>query len=91
GGSPQDTIDGLTPVRSAVDEARDAAAGIGAEVGQAQQLVTVVLQGGQPGPMLSALDNIKQIMAQLVQRAVTARQHADAAVAEARQLGSAGN
>jgi hypothetical protein len=91
GGSPEGTIAGLAPVQSTVDSAREAAAGIGAQVGEAQQLVTMLLQGGQPGPMLSALENIKQIMALVVQRAGTARQYVDAAIAEARQLGASGN
>jgi hypothetical protein len=91
GASPEETIAGLTPVQSTVDATREAAAGTIAQVTEAQQLVTVLLQGGQPGPMLSALEGIKQVLVQVAQRTGTARQFVEAAIAEARQLGSSGN
>nr|WP_230417211.1 DUF6244 family protein [Micromonospora tarapacensis] len=90
-GTPQETIGGLAPVQSALDSARDAATGVISQVGAAQQLVTAVLLGGQPGPLLQALDGVKQVMVLIVQRAGAARQFVDAATAEARRLGSAGN
>ncbi|MBO4205088.1 DUF6244 family protein [Micromonospora echinofusca] len=89
--TPQETIAGLAPVQSAVDAARDAAAGAITGVGEAQQLVAMVLQGGQPGPLLQALDSIKQVLVLVVQRTGGARQAIEAAIAEARQLGSLGN
>jgi hypothetical protein len=91
GASPEETIAGLTPVQSTIDSARDAAAGTIAQVTEAQQLVTATLQGGQPGPMLSALENLKQVLVQVAQRTSTARQFVEGAIAEARQLGSSGN
>ncbi|PZV97259.1 hypothetical protein SAMN05443287_10543 [Micromonospora phaseoli] len=87
----QETIAGLAPVQSAVDAARDAAAGAITGVGEAQQLVVMVLQGGQPGPLLQALDSIKQVLVLVVARTGGARQAIEAAIAEARQLGSSGN
>ncbi|WP_431728494.1 DUF6244 family protein [Verrucosispora sp. TAA-831] len=89
--TPQETISGLTPVEAATDSARDAAAGVIRQVGEAQQLVNMVLQGGQPGPLLQALESIKQVLVIVVQRTGTARQYVQAAIAEARQLGSSGN
>ncbi|GIJ30792.1 hypothetical protein Vqi01_59540 [Micromonospora qiuiae] len=89
--TPQQTIAGLAPVQNAVDSARDAAAAVIAQVGEAQKLVTMILQGGQPGPLLQALDSIKQVLVLVVTRAGGARQHIEAAIAEARQLGSSGN
>lgn len=89
--SPQETIAGLAPVRSSVDAARDAAAGAITQIGEAQQIVVMVLQGGQPGPLLQALDGIKQVLVLLVQRTGGARQAVEEAIAEARQLGSSGN
>ncbi len=88
--TPQETIVGLTPVQSAVDAARDAAARAITQVGEAQQLVAMILQGGQPGPLLQALDSIKQVLVLVVQRTGGARQSIEAAIAEARQLGSSG-
>ncbi|SCL25733.1 hypothetical protein GA0070616_3165 [Micromonospora nigra] len=89
--SPQETIAGLVPVQSAVDAARDAAAGAITGVGEAQQLVAMVLQGGQPGPLLQVLDSIKQVLVLVVARTGGARQAVEAAIAQARQLGSSGN
>ncbi|MGC4806731.1 DUF6244 family protein [Micromonospora sp. DT233] len=87
----QETIAGLAPVQSAVDGVRDGTAATIARVGEVQQLATMVLQGGQPGPMLSGLENIKQVLTMLAQRTGTARQAVEVAIVEARQLGSSGN
>ncbi|MFI7577736.1 DUF6244 family protein [Micromonospora sp. NPDC049497] len=87
----QETISGLTPVQSAVVSARDATAGAITQVGEAQQLVTMILRGGQPGSLLQALDNIKQVLVLVVQRTGVVRQSIEAAIAEARQLGSSGS
>ena len=89
--TPQETIGGLAPVQSAVDRARDAAAGAIVEVGEVQRLVVMVLQGGQPGPLLQGLASIKDVLVLLVQRTGTVRQLVDAAIVEARQLGASGN
>lgn len=89
--TPEDTITGLTPVRSAVDGIRDQTAVTITHVGEAQQLVVRALQGGQPGPLLQALESVKQVLVMLVQRTATTRQVVDAAIAEARQLGASGN
>ncbi|MFI6160165.1 DUF6244 family protein [Micromonospora sp. PTRAS2] len=89
--TPQETIAGLAPVQAAVDSARDATTGTISQVNETQQLVAMILQGGQPGPLLQALDSIKQVLVLVVQRTGTARQHVEAAITEARQLGSSGN
>lgn len=78
-------------MQSAVGGIRDQTAATITHVGEAQQLVVGVLQGGQPGPLLQALEGVKQVLVLLVQRTATTRQGIDAAIAEARQLGSSGN
>ncbi|WP_405102963.1 DUF6244 family protein [Micromonospora sp. NBC_01412] len=90
-GSSQEIIGGLLPIQSAVDRVRDAAVWAIAQVGEVQQFVVMVLQGGQPGPLLQGLDSIKEVLVLIVQRTVTARQLVDAAITEARQLGASGN
>ncbi|MEU7609406.1 DUF6244 family protein [Micromonospora sp. NPDC049204] len=89
--TPQETISGLTPVHAAVDSTRDATAATIAQVGEAQRLVTMILQGGQPGPLLQALESIKQVLVLVVQRTSTTRQLIEAAITEARHIGSSGN
>ncbi|MEO3778212.1 DUF6244 family protein [Micromonospora sp. B11E3] len=86
--TPQETITGLTPVLDAVDGARDATARVIDQVGEAQRLATLVLQGGQPGPMLAGLESVKQVLTMVLQRTGAARQSVEAAIAEARRLGS---
>ena len=61
------------------------------QVDRARRLVGATLQGGQPGPLLSALQGVTQILAPLAQRVGSARQLTEAAMAQARQLGSSGN
>ena len=89
--TPQETIAALTPVQSAVGAARGAAGGVITQIGETQQLVTTILQGGQPGPLVQALDGIKQVLMQVVARTSGARQAIEAAIAEAQRVGSAGN
>jgi hypothetical protein len=89
--TPDETIIGLTPVGSAVDGARDATTAAIAQLDEAKRLVTTVLRGGQPGPLVQALENVKQVLVLMVQRTATARQSVDTALAAARQLGSSGN
>ncbi|WBB70728.1 DUF6244 family protein [Micromonospora sp. WMMD812] len=89
--TPQDTVAALAPVQQGIIGAREASAATITQIGTVQQLVTTVLHGGQPGPLLQALDGIKQVLALLAQRASAAEQAVEAAIAEARRLGSAGN
>ncbi|WP_435872830.1 DUF6244 family protein [Micromonospora matsumotoense] len=89
--TPQETIAALTPVQSAVGAARDAAGSAITRIGETQQLVTTILHGGQPGPLLQALDGIKQVLVQVVARTSGARQAIEAAIAEAQRVGSAGS
>ncbi len=63
----------------------------GLAVSPRRPMVAMVLQGGQPGPLLQALDGIKQVLVLVVARTTSARQAVEAAIAQARQLGSSGN
>ncbi|MGN9764261.1 DUF6244 family protein [Micromonospora sp. SD12] len=89
--SPHETITGLTPVQNACDGIRDTAAATIAQVRETRQLVTTVLHGGQPGPLVQSLESITQVLSLVAQRTATARQAVETAIGEARQLGSAGN
>ncbi|ROT26806.1 DUF6244 family protein [Micromonospora sp. HM5-17] len=90
-GSAQETIAGLAPVRERLDGARDALGATVEQVNRTQRMVGATLQGGQPGPLLSTLQGITQILVPLAQRVGSAKQLAEAAIAQARQLGSPGN
>ncbi|WP_442930586.1 DUF6244 family protein [Micromonospora sp. NBC_00421] len=53
--------------------------------------VTTILHGGQSGPLLQALDGIKQVLMQVVARTSGARKAIETAIAEAQRVGSTGN
>ncbi len=89
--SPEQTITVLSPATEKLTAARDGIAATIGKVDQTRRLAATVLHGGQPGPMLTTLDAIKQILDQLTARCDAAQQHLRAAVAEARQIGGQGN
>ncbi|WBB91397.1 DUF6244 family protein [Verrucosispora sp. WMMC514] len=89
--TPQETISGLAQVQQAIAGAREATAATIGHVDQARQLVGTVLRGGQPGPLLQSLDGVKQVLVLVVQRCGAVQQAAEAAVGQARGLGSSGN
>ncbi|MGI5211833.1 DUF6244 family protein [Plantactinospora sp. CA-290183] len=89
--SPAEVTDALSRVASKVD-------GAGGEVGSAinrvdetRALVARVLQGGDPGPLLSMLGAVKEILVMAAQRGAAARQSLDSAINDARRTGSSGN
>jgi hypothetical protein len=89
--SPQDTIKVLDPVGQQVDATQTASGAAIAKVGEICQLIAAALQGGQPGPLLQRLDAIRQVLSAVLQRCEAAKQHVEAALAEARRVGTAGN
>ncbi|KUJ47181.1 DUF6244 family protein [Micromonospora maris] len=89
--TPQETIAALAQVQQAIAGAREATAATIGHVDQARQLVGTVLRGGQPGPLLQSLDSVKQVLVLVVQRCGAVQQAAEAAVGQARGLGSSGN
>lgn len=88
--TPEETVAGLGPVREGIVGVRTASAASIVLVGEAQQLVTIVLQGGQPGALLQTLESVKQVLLQVVQRTTAAERSVDEATGEARQLGASG-
>jgi hypothetical protein len=89
--SPQETITVLASATEKVTAARDGIVTALAKVDETQQLTAAILQGGQPGPMLAALETVKQVLIQVAQRCAAAAQHASAAISAARQAGGQGN
>ncbi|MEU8048476.1 DUF6244 family protein [Micromonospora haikouensis] len=88
--SPQEAIAALTPLvaaLAAVDGAVEAAA---AGIEEARRLVAAALEGGQPGPALARLRQVGQVLVAVRARGGQARQHVEAALAQARQVGELG-
>ncbi|MER7460856.1 DUF6244 family protein [Micromonospora sp. NPDC126480] len=88
--TPEETVAGLRPVREGIAGLRTASAATIVQVGDAQQLVTVVLHGGQPGALLQTLESVKQVLLQVVRQTSTAERSVEEATAEARRLGASG-
>lgn len=89
--TPEQVIATLT---NAAEKVNNIHQEIGASIGRVDEirtLITRVLQGGNPGPMLSMLENLKQIVSLIAQRTGTTRQSLQAAINEARQTGNSGN
>ncbi|MBO4204776.1 DUF6244 family protein [Micromonospora echinofusca] len=89
--SPQETISVLTPVVAALSTVDSAVAAAAAGIEEARRLAAATLQGGQPGPTLARLQQLGQTLAAVKTRGGGARQHVEAALAQARQVGDLGN
>lgn len=89
--SPQETIAALTPVVAALTAVDGHVAAAGSAIDDTRRLITATLQGGQPGPTLTRLHQVLQVLATVRARGIEARQHVDTALAQARQVGELGN
>jgi hypothetical protein len=89
--SPQETITALTPVVAALTAVDGHVTATASAVEDARRLVTAALQGGQPGPTLSRLQQVLQLLATIRTRGAEARGHVETALAQAGQVGDLGN
>jgi ABC-type transporter Mla subunit MlaD len=89
--TPEETIALLNPADEQVRSVRAELAGLVEHVTQIQQQAGAVLHGGQPGAMISALEQVKQHLAEVIGQSDRTRQSLDEAIAEARRLGEQGN
>jgi len=88
--SPHEVITALSPAVDRTDTAhREITAALG-KADDTQRLVSQALRGGNPGPMLSLLNELKQTLAGERQHLEQARHHLTEAIAQARQLGESG-
>jgi hypothetical protein len=89
--SPQETISALTPLLAALSSVDGGFAAAAAGIEEARRLVAATLQGGQPGPTLARLQHLGQGLAAVRARGGEARQHVEAALAQAGKVGDLGN
>ena len=89
--SPEETIALLNPASEQVGSVRAELGGLIEQVTRVQQQAGAVLHGGQPGPMISALDQVKQLLAEVIGQSDVTRQALHEAIIEARHLGEQGN
>jgi hypothetical protein len=85
--TPQQAIAVLSPAEEKVAAVRTGLPALIHGVDEAQRLTVAVLQGGDPGSVLSVLGAVKQVLVVVVQRGEAAGQHLDTAISEARRAG----
>jgi hypothetical protein len=61
--TPEETIAALTPAQRKIATARQGVGGAIAKVEETKQTVQRTLRGGQPGPLVGALEAVKQVPA----------------------------
>ncbi|MGX7676606.1 DUF6244 family protein [Plantactinospora sp. DSM 117369] len=89
--SPAEVIDALSRVEDTVGAAGERVGSSVNKVDETRSLVARVLQGGDPGPLLSMLGSIKEILVMVGQRGGAARQALEPAINDARRTGSSGS
>jgi len=89
--SPQQTITVLAPAQQALSAAMEKIVATIHKLAETRRMTEAVLRGGQPGPMLTALDSIGQVLEMVAQRGTVAGQSLNEAIAQARQVGDRGN
>lgn len=87
--TPEEAADALSPTVQHLDGVYGAVTAATDQVDDAAQLASAVLDGGEPGPMLSRLDSIKQELEQAASRCDSAKRHVEAALVEVGQTGEA--
>jgi hypothetical protein len=89
--SPKDTIDLLVPVEEQIGAIQDSTCAAVSGIDRLRTETAGALLGGRPEEMLRRLDAITQVLHTVVQLGTDAKQHVQTALAEARQVGAAGN
>jgi hypothetical protein len=85
--TPQEAVAVLSPAVEKVATVRTGIPVLINGVDEAQRLVVAVLQGGDPGSVLSVLGAVKEVLVAVVQRGEATGQHLATAIAEARRAG----
>jgi hypothetical protein len=86
--SPAEIVSTLTPAAQQAGSVHTGTAGVLTEVDRAKTQVASVLRGGQPGPLIGLLDQIKQALLQVIGSIGEAKQVTDETIAEAQKTGN---
>jgi hypothetical protein len=89
--SPDQVVQALSPAGEQVGSASTGLTGAAQQVEQVQQQAHATLTGGDPGPLVQALGQVKQLALELTQQCTGARQTIDQAIVQVRQTGGLGN
>ena len=89
--SPDQVVQMLSPASEQVGSASTGLTGAAQQVEHTQQQAHATLIGGDPGPLVQALGQVKQVALELAQRCTGVRQTIDHAIQQVRQTGRSGN
>ena len=89
--SPDQVIQALSPANEQVGSASTGLTGTAQQVEHVQQQAHAALAGGDPGPLVQSLGQVKQLALELAQRCAGVRQAIDQAIQQVRQTGRSGN
>jgi hypothetical protein len=89
--SPEQVTQVLSPAGEQLSSAANGLTGAAQQVEQIQQQAHATLAGGDPGPLVQSLGQVKQLALELAQRCAGVRQAIDQATAQVRQTGRSGN
>jgi ABC-type transporter Mla subunit MlaD len=89
--SPDRVIQVLSPASEQVGSAFTGLNGAAQQVEQVQQQALATLAGGDPGPLVQSLGQVKQVALELAQRCADVRQTVDQTIQQARHTGRSGN
>jgi hypothetical protein len=81
----------LSSASEQVNSASTGLTGAAQQVEQLQQQAHAALVGGDPGPLVQSLGQVKQSALELTQRCAGVRQTIDQAIQQVRQTGRSGN
>jgi cytosine/adenosine deaminase-related metal-dependent hydrolase len=87
--SPEKTIATLTPVADHLDAASSLIGQLRHTADEARRLTAQVLEGGEPGPLLSQLEGVDQQLASVEERRHSTATVVSETIAEARKAGAA--
>jgi hypothetical protein len=89
--SPDQVVQALSPASEQVGSAANGLTGAAQQVEQVQQQAHAALAGGDPGPLIQALGQVKQLALELAQRCTGVRQGIDQAIVQVQATGRPGN
>lgn len=88
GASPEEIVNRLSPAKQTLVDGRTRITGIITLARDAQTAAHAALRGGQPGPLVSAIDQIRERLIATHKQVEAAHQHVETAIKEARTTGN---
>lgn len=86
--TPDEVVATLSPAAEKISGARTQIAAAVKELDGAKGQAAAALQGGQRGPLVTVVDQARQLLAQAMAVTEAAKQRADEAIGETRQIGN---